>query len=134
MPLKHQTDIEAKLIPLPIKKIEPEYLKKLAIPSQGKIEIIQVKDIFCLIANGNYTSIHLNGDKVLTACITLKRFQEKLDPKIFIRVHQGSLVNMNCITKYLQCSNTMILTNSMQIKVSRSNKSIITKFLKQITP
>ncbi|MEL6986508.1 MAG: LytTR family DNA-binding domain-containing protein [Bacteroidota bacterium] len=134
MTIKPQSQSGAKLIPLTFHKKDTPYLTKLAVSSHGKTEILCVETISCLTANGNYTTIHLNNNQKLTACITLKRFQNKLDPKQFLRVHQGSLVNANYITAYMPNSNMLIINNHMHIKVSRSNKIIIQQFIKQITP
>ncbi|MEL6988389.1 MAG: LytTR family DNA-binding domain-containing protein [Bacteroidota bacterium] len=133
MTSKPQAEAKAKVIPLPFTKIQHHYLDKMAIPSQGKVEFIHANKIICIQACGNYSKIHLAGNKRFTACITLKRFEERLNPVQFIRVHQGSIVNTHYIECYLQNENKLLLLNSMLINVSRSRKPIINQFIKHIT-
>jgi len=130
---KSKAAIKAKVIPLPFKKITNQYLQKIAIATQRKVEIIDLKRIIYFKASSNYTEIHLDNMEMLLASITLKKFEQKLNPKTFLRIHQGYIVNSNYISAYLLDSQVVQLTDSLLIPVSRSKRPIITQFINQIT-
>jgi DNA-binding LytR/AlgR family response regulator len=59
---------------------------------------VPVASIEYLEAMGNYTNVHLVGQKPMLVAITLKRFTERLPN--FLRIHKGTLVNPDHIIAY----------------------------------
>ncbi|AKD55242.1 LytR/AlgR family response regulator transcription factor [Spirosoma radiotolerans] len=59
---------------------------------------VPVASIEYLEAMGNYTTVHLIGNKPMIVAITLKRFSERLPG--FLRIHKGTLVNPDHIVAY----------------------------------
>lgn len=59
---------------------------------------VPVTSIEYLEAMGNYTTVHLTGNKPMLVAITLKRFSERLPD--FLRIHKGTLVNPDHIVAY----------------------------------
>ena len=84
-------------------------------------------DIYYLSAEGNYTYVHLEKEKVLITK-TLKNFEELLTDYKFFRTHRSFLVNLNHISEYDSSitiegsGGQIILTNKIHIPVSRDKK------------
>ena len=58
---------------------------------------VQMKDIFWVEAYGDYIKIQTK-EKTHTVYATLKKLEDKLDRKVFVRVHRSYLVNITHIT------------------------------------
>lgn len=66
--------------------------------SQGKIMRFKYEDILFIQANVDYSNIQLL-DKKETVHVTMKKFTELLDPKVFLQVHRSYICNLNNIEK-----------------------------------
>ena len=106
------------------------YRKRLAIPMQNCIKVIEVADIMYLKADSNYTHIFLKNDVQFITSNTLKSFGELLSIEDFLRVHQSHLVQAKWITEYHLKKNHLTLHNQTNIPVSRSKKHIVTEYIK----
>ena len=88
---------------------------------------LPTKDIRWIDAAGDYMCIHAN-DETHIVRITMKKLESQLDPKVFVRIHKSTLVNVNCIksVKPLRNSESMLeLGDEVQLKVSRNYSSTI---------
>ena len=63
---------------------------------KGKVVRIPVEEIVYIEAAQNYVLIHLENDQYLTY-LTMKEFEEVLDPARFIRIHKSFIINFNMI-------------------------------------
>lgn len=59
-----------------------------------------LEDILYIEASGNYTQLHLKGNKLLSSRITIIEILALLPTKEFIRTHRAFIVSKNKITKY----------------------------------
>ncbi len=81
---------------------------------------IPVSSIEYLEAMGNYTTLHVVGQKPILVAITLKRFTERLPT--FLRIHKGTLVNPDHIVAYrIRCvvMPFVQLSRERQLAISR---------------
>lgn len=93
---------------------------------QEKI-FLPIKDIRWIDAAGDYMCVHTISETHVVR-ITMKKLASQLDPKVFIRIHKSTLVNVNCIKsiKPLRNSESILeLGNNVQLKVSRNFSSAI---------
>jgi len=98
--------------------------KKISVPAQDGIIMIDIADIIRLEAESNYTHFHLKEKKKITASKTLKFFEEQLIKNNFCRVHSAHLVNLAEVEKYIKGDGgILILKDSTNIPVSRANKN-----------
>ena len=101
-----------------------QYSDVLAIKDVGETKLVPTKDILCIDAAGDYMCVHTHkGTHILRK--TMKELEELLDPRLFLRVHRSSIVNTLYIDKFGNHVNGeyyLILTNSKELKVSRSYK------------
>jgi len=66
---------------------------------------IQVKDIKCATAFGDYSNILMgNGDKIIVRK-TLKALWENLPDDIFVRIHHSTIINLNHVDKVVKMEN-----------------------------
>ena len=76
---------------------------KLALPTMEGIQFEKTADIVCLLAKGNYTSIHFMGGKKILVCKTLMEVETMINkPNQFIRIHRSSTINLERIQKYIK--------------------------------
>lgn len=114
----------------PVRQVS--HSSQIAIASKSYIRVIESVDILYLKADSNYTEIHfLDGRKILTST-TLKRYEDKLDPQHFMRVHKSYLVRRSKIETFSSQDNKIILCNTQEIPVSRSKKDHLLSYLKTL--
>lgn len=73
------------------------YRKFILISSVKKVEIIKVKEISYLEAEGRYTIIYLQNGTSKIATKNLGEFNKILDPEFFRRIHHKYIINLNCV-------------------------------------
>lgn len=103
---------------------------KLAIPTLEGLSFIDTGEIVSCIAEANYTRICLeNGQKIMVSK-TLKEFEGLLAHHNFYRVHNSSIVNISCISKYFKGEGGYIeLSDGTTLEVSRRRKQgLLEKF------
>ncbi|MBV1909510.1 MAG: LytTR family DNA-binding domain-containing protein [Kangiellaceae bacterium] len=92
---------------------------------------LPTKSIRWIDAAGDYMCIHtLNETHIVR--ITMKKLEHQLDPKIFVRIHKSTLVNINCIkaVRPLRNSESILeLGNEVNLKVSRNFSSSINEIV-----
>ncbi len=90
------------------------------IKSMGKLNKVNINDIFYLEADGRYVQVHLIDKKYLVR-ISMKDFVQKLNPKQFMQTHRQFVVNVKKI-KSIDLENSVVILESMHIPVSRREK------------
>lgn len=98
--------------------------KKISIPSQEGMLLVDVSDIIRLEADSNYTHVYLKDKRRITAARTLKLFEKQLEKSNFCRVHSAHLVNLNEIDRYIKGDGgILIMKDKTNVPVSRANKN-----------
>jgi two-component system, LytTR family, response regulator len=109
-----------------IKQIGPNVNQRIAIPTADSLEMMAITDLVLCEASGSYTLIHTASNEKITSAKYLKEFEELLEPHGFMRIHHSYLVNTNYIKRYLKGDGgTVILSNNLELPVSRSKKDIL---------
>jgi len=95
----------------------------IAVPVKDGLEFIHVNEILACESDSNYTTLHLREDKRLVISRTMKQFEDLLQDPPFKRIHNGYLVNIRHIRKYIRGEGgEVILTNGMSLPVARRKK------------
>ncbi len=77
---------------------------------------IQVKDIKCATAFGDYSNILMgNGDKIIVRK-TLKSLWESLPDDLFVRIHHSTIINLNHVDKLVKMENLSYKVYLINIK------------------
>ncbi|MEM8908352.1 MAG: LytTR family DNA-binding domain-containing protein [Bacteroidota bacterium] len=107
--------------------------KKLALHTQEKIHITDVKDIIRCESTGNYTIFHFQEGPKLMVTKTLKEYDQLLQDQGFVRVHQSHLVNQRQIQAYIKLEGGYLLMNDdSRVPVSLRKKAMVMKLLDQL--
>ena len=100
------------------------YAEILPIKDGGAVNRVPVKDILWIDAAGDYMCVHTEKNTHILRQ-TMKQLEEFLDPKLFLRSHRSTIVNINYIDKFCSQLNGeyfLVLANGKELKVSRSYK------------
>jgi len=106
-------------------------IEKISIPTRSGYIFIENKDILYFKANENYTELILaDGSKILSSK-TIKRYEEKVNPHIFYRVHKSFIINKHNHLKELsrQMGNFAVMSNGENIPIARRR---LTDFMRVI--
>jgi len=107
------------------------YEKVLNIKDQGQIFRVDVDDIERIDAAGDYMCIY-TADQTLILRETMKDLEKRLDPRKFQRIHRSTIVNLDNIKSVKPHTNGecfLILGSNTQVKVSRSYREVVARFL-----
>ncbi len=71
----------------------PARIERIPVEKAGKKLLLQVEDIFYIMAKDDYSYLHTNGERYLST-ISLAALEKRLQPMGFFRVHRRYLVNL----------------------------------------
>jgi two-component system, LytTR family, response regulator len=103
-----------------------EYVEHLPVSEKGRIQLVRTREIDWIAAHGNYAILHL-GPRTLESRETLTSLQGKLNPRIFLRIHRSTIVNVNAIKEvqsWFHGYHLVILQNGQQLRMSRYQSEI----------
>lgn len=107
------------------------YEQLINIKDRGQIFRIDVDSIEHIEAAGDYMCIR-TADNSLILRETMKDLERRLDPRMFQRVHRSTIVNLNQVRQVKPHTNGecfLILDSGAQVKVSRSYRDVIARFV-----
>lgn len=73
-----------------------DYLEWLTIKKDERITLLRVADVLWIEAQGNYVSLK-STEKSELLRETMDSLESQLDPRIFVRIHRSTIVNINQI-------------------------------------
>lgn len=101
---------------------ERQYAQRLVVRSQGRVRFIRVEEIDWIGAAGNYAEIHL-GSRTHLLRETLSNLEERLDPRLFVRVHRSAIVNLEQVREihpYSKNDYVVVLASGEKVRMSRN--------------
>ena len=107
------------------------YEKLINIKDRGQIFRVDVDSIERIDAAGDYMCIY-TGDNTLILRETMKFLEKRLDPRRFQRVHRSTIVNLDLVKQVKPHTNGecfLVLESGAQVKVSRSYKDVVARFV-----
>jgi two-component system LytT family response regulator len=107
------------------------YLRRLVIKSGGRVSILAVRDIDWIDAEGDYVKIH-SGRQWHLLRETMKHLEQQLDPLRFVRIHRGTIVNVERIKElqpFFRGEYVVILQDGTSRKLSRGYKEHLERAL-----
>jgi two-component system LytT family response regulator len=105
--------------------------KMINIRDQGQIFRVDVDTIERIDAAGDYMCIQ-TGDNTLILRETMKDLEKRLDPRRFQRVHRSTIVNLDLVKQVKPHTNGecfLVLDSGAQVKVSRSYRDVVARFV-----
>jgi two-component system LytT family response regulator len=99
-----------------------EYLQRLAFKDGDRTIVLNTAEIVWIEAEDYYVLIHSkHGRHMIRA--TLASLEERLDPRVFVRVHRAAIVNVDEVREARDDERLMlVLSNGSQVPVSRSRR------------
>lgn len=110
---------------------ETDVLDRVAVKSGTKVHVIATDEIVYMEAEGDYVKINTKNSFYLKEK-TMKYFENHLDPKIFVRIHRGTIINVNEIARieyYDKESHVVFLKNGIKLKASTAGYQLLKKIL-----
>lgn len=107
------------------------YEKLINIKDRGQIFRVDVDSIERIDAAGDYMCIY-TGDNTLILRETMKDLEKRLDPRRFQRVHRSTIVNLDQVRQVRPHTNGecfLVLESGAQVKVSRSYRDVVARFV-----
>jgi two-component system LytT family response regulator len=105
--------------------------KMINIKDLGQIFRVDVDTIERIDAAGDYMCIQ-TGDNTLILRETMKDLEKRLDPRRFQRVHRSTIVNLDLVRQVKPHTNGecfLVLDSGAQVKVSRSYRDVVARFV-----
>ena len=130
-------DVLAEVAPDAIENLPSEeesagrYEKLINVKDRGQIFRVDVDTIEHIEAAGDYMCIY-TGDNSLILRETMKDLERRLDPRVFQRVHRSTIVNLDQVRQVKPHTNGecfLVLDSGAQIKVSRSYRDVVARFV-----
>jgi len=107
------------------------YEKLINIKDRGQIFRVDVDTIERIDAAGDYMCIY-TGDNTLILRETMKDLERRLDPRRFQRIHRSTIVNLDLVKQVKPHTNGecfLVLGSGAQVKVSRSYRDVVARFV-----
>ncbi len=105
--------------------------KLINIKDRGQIFRVDVESIERIDAAGDYMCIY-TADNSLILRETMKDLEKRLDPRTFQRVHRSTIVNLDQVRQVKPHTNGecfLVLGSGAQVKVSRSYRDVVARFV-----
>jgi two-component system LytT family response regulator len=107
---------------LNLKQQQPK-LNKICLATSDGFEFVNVNNILYCKAEGSYTTFILNDNSKLLVSKHLKEYENLLSEQDFMRVHNGFLINLKEVKKFVKSDGGYILmSNNDTVSISRSKK------------
>ncbi|MCL6272558.1 LytTR family DNA-binding domain-containing protein [Muricauda sp. 2012CJ35-5] len=99
---------------------EPSYPHRVLVNHNKKLITIKCEDIIWIEAYGDYSKIHTES-QVYLSNYGITDLEEKLNPKLFLRVHRSSIINMEKVKELNKYGKSYDVTmeNGQIVRVSR---------------
>ena len=102
----------------------PAYLERIAVEMRGRMQIVPVARIDYITASGPYAELHVGEDTHLIR-ERMQTLEERLDPRVFFRIHRSAIVRLDRIESLLHGVGgdyAVRLKDGRRLKVSRSRR------------
>lgn len=100
---------------------QQQYQDRIAVPVNGRIFLVQAKDIDWIEADKNSVRLHA-GKNTYELRSTLSSVEARLDPKQFVRIHRSTLVNVSRIREidpWFHGHHKVVLLDGRELRMSR---------------
>lgn len=110
-----------------------QYTGRIVFKSRGRILFLPVSDIRWISAEENYVRI-CTGNETHLLRETMASMEQRLDPKLFLRVHRSAIVNLRYVKEVRSESRgdfMVHLVNGQKLAMSRSYRARVSELLKR---
>jgi two-component system LytT family response regulator len=111
-------------------------LKRIAADRDGHIVFVDVDNIECIEARGNYILVHTDADSVLLRA-TMQQAESMLDPTTFLRIHRSIIINSAHVREMARTPSgeyTVTLRNGQQYTASAGYNHALLELIRRSRP
>lgn len=103
-------------------------VRTLAVNTTGRQDIIAWSNLVRIEAESNYSRLILANGKSLFVARVLRKFEDELDRRLFVRTHKTHLVNKSFIISFTGGVHaSLVLSNGERIPVARRRKNLFAR-------
>ncbi len=104
--------------------------QQISLLTSKGFEVFKIQNIVRLEAESSYSTVFFNNGKKVITSKSLKFYEEKLDPTIFVRINRKDMVNVNHIVKLYKGRYPIIeLSTGKELKVSDRKRKLIRQIM-----
>ena len=116
-----------------LERIETErkYPSRLAIKTEGRVLFLKAAEIDWIETDGDHVKFHV-GPHTYLHRTTLTRLEERLSPKMFLRIHRSIVVNVERVRElqpWFQGDYVLILADGTRLTSGRSYRERVREFV-----
>jgi len=128
--LDRQRSAEPATLPANAADRPSSHLQRLAVRDNGETVVVKMTDVLWIEAQDYYVLLHTRQGRHLLRA-TLASLEERLDPKLFVRLHRGALVNLDAVVALGEpASAGVTLLDGSRLPVSRSRRRLVQALLR----
>ena len=106
-------------------KSDGDYLQRLSFRDGDRTVVIKTAELMWIEAEDYYVRIHSSRGRHLVRT-PLTTLEGRLDPRQFLRVHRGAIVNVQAVTEVRDAGGlTLVMTDGTEVPVSRSRRAAV---------
>ncbi len=113
---------------------ERRYLTRVVVPDRGRVFLVPVADVECLIAADNYVRVG-TASRVYLLRSRLSELAERLDPADFVRVHRSHIVSIRHVRELSARpygEYDIRLASGRQVRASRAHRDTVRSMLERL--
>ena len=107
-------------------------MERVAIKKDGRIFVMETNKIDSIVAEGGLNFITI-GDRRYNTDLTLREFQQRLNPEVFFRAHRSAIINLTRIKEIIPWfagSYKVKLTTGAEVDLSRTQAAVLKKIIR----
>jgi len=108
-----------------------KYLERFAVEVRGVVRPVLAKQVDYITAAGPYAELHVAG-RTSVIRETMQTLEERLDPKVFMRVHRSIIVRLDLIEaleREAGGDGVLVLKGGIRLRVSRTRREAVERWL-----
>ena len=108
-----------------------EYLSRLAIKDVGRVVFLNIDEVDWIEAADYYVQLHA-GPKIYLHRETMQSLESQLDPRRFLRIHRGAIVNCSRVKELRSHGRrdlSVVLSGGAELRVARSYRDKLESLL-----
>lgn len=107
--------------------------QKVMLPTMEGFEVVPVNSILYCEAIDNFTRFHLDGQKDMLICRTLKYYEDVFKDHAFFRIHRSYLINADYVIRYSKGKGGYVtMKNNRELEVSSNKKNDFLEFFAKL--
>ena len=107
---------------------ERAYVDRLSFKQNERTVIVRVDEVSWIEAEDYYVRIHSDRGRHLVRT-PLATLEAQLNPRDFLRVHRGAIVNLQRVARIDDAGSLVVLTDGTEVPVSRARRAAVESML-----